>query len=145
MFKFIHVFVIVIVLLVLLIVVAKYQTSSGGNPSENFDTYYQHDAGVAKVLGVPLSESMHLVEKYDWYKRTPEGYNLYDVVYNNLVRSRDDSDQKYTKEYLGLESDYDSKFDTLDDFSYGADSLIRMKDPQLYTNFRGHRINLQQK
>lgn len=133
MFTFLHfAVVVVLVLFILYVVSTKKQTTQ-----ENFDTYYQHDAGAAKVLDSPLNRDFSSYIRYNWAQRDQWGYNMYDKMYDNDVIERN-SGRLYPH-------DYDTKFTTRAAYDMPMEAARDMKDPQTAIIVGPNLITLQQK
>lgn len=150
----------VILIAIVIILIYAYCIHS---QSEHFDTYRNHDFGaynVYKKTGVKLPEipgksqidQAQLLARYTWSERDPLGYDVYDRMYDAVVRETlNNGDPSYgrrdTNPALENPGVYDTKFSLMDGTNYDSDyNKLDMWDPNLVqTNFHGQQIVLSQK
>ena len=80
---------------------------------ENFDTYWNHSAGVANNRSIPETER---VSRYTWSERKPNGDQLYDKYYMDVLNENNRNtsiDKNYERRDIDT-SFLDSKFELLD-------------------------------
>lgn len=150
-----------VILILLILLVIYYYISS---ESENFDTYMNHDIGaylvykneygyVPKIFGSKKINGLKdasLVAKYVWAKKDPLGENVYDRMYEGVVREQNmvsDDDYAYRDSDINLDNVYDTKFSILDNENelsrYRVSDMKDNDSINMYVN--GQLITLSQK
>jgi len=112
MIQFGHVAIIIFLVILILLIMASHPICD--KPTENFDTYYNHDMGNHTVYQVnnpkiSVDESI-LKAKYNWSDKNPSGGNVMDTYYENVVRQKNAGYDLGPLELSNIR-DYDSKFD----------------------------------
>lgn len=114
--------------------------------NENFDVYRNYDFGAQEVYNQPLPKS-ELRARYTWSEKDILGNNVYDKMFENIVRKKIYGlDNEYA--YRDINTNvYDTKFSILD----GNNQISQYKIDDMYdpnitqVEFNGQPITLSQK
>lgn len=156
--------------ILILILIVYFIVNHDKISAEHFDTYRNHDFGAYYVYNDPNIDLLGnkkfnsctnkqddnvnkaaLIAKYDWSEKDPLGYNVYDYMYNNVVKQKIwgvDGEYGYRDvDTSDLDNVYDNKFSLLNNSNQMAEyNLSDMYDPNyVTTEFNGQTIYLSQK
>ena len=145
MIQFAHVALVIVIVVVLLMYLAKNPVCSIGNPTEEFDTYYNTDMGAHAVYesgqfggdeNITVDEAA-LKAKYEWNTRDRNGDKVYDVFYRRVNREKN---KTYDDEHHSMNASepYDTAFSTSTaDKGYKIDDIY---EESVSSNFKGQSI-----